>query len=112
MNSWPKTATGQHHGYDVNPGPSVPESSTLITQLMSHDSVKEHMENISCLKRIQIFDKKNSKSRNRNVHRISIQLYMMQITTKFFIANHLIVFISNEPSDTLQTKVISAKVTR
>ena len=36
MNSLPKTVTGQHHDYDLNPGPSVSESSTLITRLPSH----------------------------------------------------------------------------
>jgi len=35
VNSLPKTATRQHRGCDLNPGPSAPESSTLTTQLPS-----------------------------------------------------------------------------
>ena len=31
VNSLPKTVTQQPHGCDLNPGPSVPESSTLTT---------------------------------------------------------------------------------
>ena len=29
VNSLPKTVTRQHHGCDLNPGPSAPESSML-----------------------------------------------------------------------------------
>ena len=36
VNSLPKTVIRQHHGCDLNPGPSVPESSTLTTRLPSH----------------------------------------------------------------------------
>ena len=36
MNSLPMTVTRQHRDYDLNPGPSVSESSTLITRLPSH----------------------------------------------------------------------------
>ena len=36
MNSLPKTVTRQHRDCDLNPGPSVPESSTLTTRLPSH----------------------------------------------------------------------------
>ena len=36
MNSLPKTVTRQRRGYDLNPGPSAPESSTLTTRLPSH----------------------------------------------------------------------------
>ena len=36
MNSLPKTVTRQCRGCDLNPGPSVPESSTLTTRLPSH----------------------------------------------------------------------------
>ena len=36
VNSLPKTVTLQRHGCDLNPGPSVPESSTLTTWLPSH----------------------------------------------------------------------------
>ena len=35
MNSLPKTVTRQSRGCDLNPGPSVPESSTLTTRLAS-----------------------------------------------------------------------------
>ena len=33
MNSLPKTATRQRRDCDLNPGPSVPDSSTLTTRL-------------------------------------------------------------------------------
>ena len=36
VNSLPKTVTLWCHGCDLNPGPSVPESSTLTTWLPSH----------------------------------------------------------------------------
>jgi len=36
MNSLPKTVTRQHRDCDLNPGPSVPECSTLTTRLPSH----------------------------------------------------------------------------
>jgi len=36
VNSLPKTVTRQRRDYDLNPGPSVPESSTLTTRLPSH----------------------------------------------------------------------------
>jgi len=36
VNSLPKTVTRQHCDCDLNPGPSVPESSTLTTRLPSH----------------------------------------------------------------------------
>jgi len=35
MNSLPKTVTRQRQDCDLNPGPSVPESSTLTTWLPS-----------------------------------------------------------------------------
>ena len=38
VNSLPKTVTRQRLGCDLNPGPSVPESSTLSTRLPSHPS--------------------------------------------------------------------------
>jgi len=34
VNSLPKTVTLQRRGCDLNPGPSVPDSSTLTTQLL------------------------------------------------------------------------------
>ena len=36
VNSLPKTVTRQRRGCDLDPGPSVPESSTLTTRLLSH----------------------------------------------------------------------------
>jgi len=36
VNSLPATVTRQRHGYDLNPGPSAPESRTLTTRLLSH----------------------------------------------------------------------------
>jgi len=36
VNSLPKTVTGQRRDCDLNPGPSAPESSMLITWLPSH----------------------------------------------------------------------------
>ena len=36
MNSLPKTVTRQRRNYDLNLGPSAPESSTLTTRLPSH----------------------------------------------------------------------------
>jgi len=36
VNSLPKTVTRQRRGCDLNPGLSVPESSTLTTRLPSH----------------------------------------------------------------------------
>ena len=36
VNSLPKTVTQQRRGCDLNPGPFVPESSTLTTRLPSH----------------------------------------------------------------------------
>jgi len=36
VNSLPKTVTRQRCGCDLNPGPTAPESSTLTTQLPSH----------------------------------------------------------------------------
>ena len=40
--SMPKTVTRQSHGYDLNPGPSAPESSMLTTQLLSHPVKAAH----------------------------------------------------------------------
>ena len=36
VNSLPKTVTRQRRDFDLNPGPSAPESSTLTTRLPSH----------------------------------------------------------------------------
>jgi len=38
VNSLPKTVIRQHRGYDLNPGPSAPESCTLTTRLLSYPS--------------------------------------------------------------------------
>ena len=38
-NSLPKTVTRQRRDCDLNPGPSVPESSTLTTRLPSHPTI-------------------------------------------------------------------------
>ena len=40
MTSLPKTVTRQRRGCDLNPGPSVPESCTLITRLPSHQTLR------------------------------------------------------------------------
>ena len=37
VNSLPKTVTRQRRGYDLNPGDSAPESSTLTIRLPFHD---------------------------------------------------------------------------
>jgi len=36
VNSLPKSVTRQRRDCDLNPGPTVPESSTLTTRLPSH----------------------------------------------------------------------------
>jgi len=41
VNSLPKTVARQRRGCDLNPGPTVPESSTLTTRLPSHPSQRE-----------------------------------------------------------------------
>jgi len=38
VNSLPKTVTRERSGYDLNPGPTAPESITLTTRLPSHAS--------------------------------------------------------------------------
>jgi len=47
VNSLPKTVTRQHHDYDLNPGPSAPESSTITTRLPSHPLLIELWLNIA-----------------------------------------------------------------
>ena len=39
VNSLPKTVTRQRRGFDLNSGPSAPESSTLTTRLPSDPAV-------------------------------------------------------------------------
>jgi len=38
VNSLPKTVTRQRRDYDLNPGSTAPESSTLTTRLPSHSA--------------------------------------------------------------------------
>jgi len=45
VNSLPKTVTRQRRGCNLNPGPSVAESSTLTIQLESHHKVRYVPEN-------------------------------------------------------------------
>jgi len=40
VNSLPKTVTRQRRGCDLNPAPTVPESSTLTTWLPSHPQIQ------------------------------------------------------------------------
>ena len=42
VSSLPKTVTQQRRDYDLNPGPSAPESSTLTTRLPSHPHTDRH----------------------------------------------------------------------
>jgi len=44
VNSLPKTVTRHRRDCDLNPGPSVPESSTLTTRLPSHpvEKIRKH----------------------------------------------------------------------
>jgi len=44
VNSLPKTVTRQRRGCDLNPGPSVPESSTLTTRLPSHPAGEHQLK--------------------------------------------------------------------
>jgi len=46
VNSLPKTVTRQRRGYDLNPGPSAPESSTLTTRLPSHPDVVQRTTSV------------------------------------------------------------------
>jgi len=41
VNSLPKTVTRQHRNFDLNPGPSAPESSMLTTRLPSHPMLQK-----------------------------------------------------------------------
>jgi len=40
VNSFPKPATRQRRGCDLNPDPSAPESSTLTNRLPSHPKLE------------------------------------------------------------------------
>jgi len=44
VNSLPKIVTQQRRDYDLNPGPSAPESSTLTTRLPSHPQTMQCVE--------------------------------------------------------------------
>jgi len=44
VNSLPKTVTQQRRDCDLNPGPSVPVSSTLTTRLSSHPKRRSNDE--------------------------------------------------------------------
>jgi len=44
VNSLPKTVTRQRRDCDLNPGSSVPESSTLTTRLPSHPCSKYRLK--------------------------------------------------------------------
>jgi len=46
VNSLPKTVTRQRRDCDLNPGPSVPESSALTTRLPSHPTVTLATRNV------------------------------------------------------------------
>jgi len=45
VNSLPKTVTRQRRGWDLNAGPTAPESSTLTTRLPSHVHPLRSLEN-------------------------------------------------------------------
>ena len=47
VNSLPKTVTRQRRGCDLNPGPSVPESSTLTNRLPSHPQAFWYFQTIT-----------------------------------------------------------------
>jgi len=51
VNSLPKTVTRQRRDCDLNPGPSVPESSTLTTRLPSHPRGQKTLQKLG---RIQV----------------------------------------------------------
>ena len=48
VNSLPKTVTRQRRGCDLNPGSSVPESSTLTTLLPSHPGTCYCINSVYC----------------------------------------------------------------
>jgi len=50
VNSLPKTVTRQRRGCDLNPGPSVPESSTLTTRLPSTKFLKWNVKDFDLRK--------------------------------------------------------------
>ena len=55
VNSLPKTVTRQYRGCDLNPGPFVPESSTLTTQLRSHPTSGYTAETVQDNKELTYF---------------------------------------------------------
>ena len=56
VNSLPKTVTRQRRGYDLNPGLTAPESSTLTTRLPSHPSAMYTLHNKKMRKLISTSD--------------------------------------------------------
>ena len=48
VNNLSETVTRQRRGCDLNPGPSVPESSTLTTRLLSHCNYRTKDPNACC----------------------------------------------------------------
>ena len=46
VNSLPKTVTQQRRDCDLNPGPSVPVSSTLTTRLPNNPGVEYHITSV------------------------------------------------------------------
>jgi len=51
VNSLPKTVTRQRRDCNLNPGPSAPESSTLITRLPSDPYYNTRLGNVLSAKR-------------------------------------------------------------
>ena len=47
VNSLPKTVTRQRCDCDLNPGPTVPESSTLTTRLPSHPLANRNTRDVA-----------------------------------------------------------------
>ena len=52
VNSLPKTVIRQRRDYDLNPGPSARESSTLTTRLRSHRATLSNIKTRKGLKKI------------------------------------------------------------
>jgi len=67
VNSLPKTVTRQRRDCDLNPGPSVPESSTLTTRLQSPRS---------CLNTCRLFQRDCSQ-RNARVQLRAVRTFRL-----------------------------------
>jgi len=50
VNSLPKTVTRQRRDCDLNPGPTAPESSTLTSRLLSHQTEHQTDGKVRCLR--------------------------------------------------------------